>query len=184
MSVREQERRQRAVERRIDKAMRRADTEVRDRIEQRAKAADRRKEQVIRRIEKGDVQPRPLPGLREDSMESAESMQSMESAESMQSMESADYASAVTEEEANAGGGMMEDMPLEGHMPIDPARAGEDLAQRLTEDTGAGGDVHLHNERKADEMAKQMTEDTGAGGDMNLHAERKVDQMGSEMFED
>jgi len=137
MSVREQERRQRETELRIDEAMRRADKEVKGRIEARAKAADRRKEQVIRRIEKGDVQPRPLPSLREDSMESAESMEPMESAESMKSMESADYASAVTEDEADAG--MMEDMPLEGHMPIDPARAEEDLAQRVTEATGAGG---------------------------------------------
>ncbi len=183
MSVREQERQQREAERRISEAMHRADREVGDRIEWRAKAADRRKEQVVRRIEKGDVQPRPLPGLREDSMESSESMQSMASSESMQSMASANHASAVTKKEANVGGGMMEDMPLEGHMPINPAQAEEDLAQRLTEDTGAGGDIHLHNERKADEMSNQMTEDTGAGGDMTLHAERKVDQMGSEMFE-
>ena len=85
--------------------------------------------QVIRRIEKGDVEPRPLPGLREDSMESMESMKSMKSP---------NYASEVTEEEADAGQ-MMQDMPLEGHMPIDPAQAEEDLAQRVTEDTASGG---------------------------------------------
>ena len=116
-----------------------------------------------------------------ESMQSAESMKSMESAKSMQS---ADYASAVTEEEANAGMGMMENMPLDGRMPIDPKRAEEYLAQRVTEDTGAGGDPHAHNESKADELSKQMTEDTGAAGDMTLHAERKVDQMGREMAED
>ena len=75
-------------------------------------------------------------------------------------------------------------MPLEGVIPYDPASAEQDLAERTTEETGSGGDVHLHAERKADEMAQQMTKDTGAGGDMNLHAERKVEQMGNEMFED
>ncbi len=60
MSVREQERRQRETERRIDEAMRRADREVKGRIEARAKAADRRKEQVIRRIEKF-VYPSEVP---------------------------------------------------------------------------------------------------------------------------
>lgn len=184
MSVRDQERRQREAERRIDQTMRRADKQVRDTIEARAVAADHRKEQVKRRIEIGDVEARPLPGMREDSMESMPSMDSSESMESMKSMESADYASALTPEEANVGGNMMQDMPLEGKMPIDPAQAEEDLAQELTEETGSGGDIHLHAERKAEEMANQMTEDTGAGGDMNLHAERKVEQMGNEMFED
>jgi hypothetical protein len=75
-------------------------------------------------------------------------------------------------------------MPLEESMPYDPASAEEDLAQRVTEETGSGGDVHLHAERKAEKMAQQMTEDTGAGGDMNLHAEHKVDQMENEMSED
>ena len=138
MSVREQERRQKEAERRMDKEMRRADKETRREIEARAGAADKRMRQVIRRIEKGDVEPRPLPGIREDSMESMESMPSMESMESMKSTESADYASEVTEEEAEAGR-MMQDMPLEGHMPIDPAQAEEDLAQKVTEDTGSGG---------------------------------------------
>src|ERR671910_281477 len=114
MSVREQERRQKEAQRRIDKVMRRADKETRREIEARAGAADKRMRQVIRRIEKGDVEPRPLPGVREDSMESMESMPSMESMESMKSMESADYATEVTEEEADAGR-MMQDMPLQGH---------------------------------------------------------------------
>jgi hypothetical protein len=174
MSIRDQERRQREAERRIDQRMRRADAEIKTRIEQRAREATLRAQEVVRRIEKGDVQPRPLPGLREDSVASMESMESMESAESMKSMPSAGYVSEAT---ANADAGMMEDMPLQGVMPIDPAEAEEDLAQRVTEDTGAGGDPHLHNERRAEQMTKEMTEDTGAEGDMNLHAERKVDEM-------
>ncbi len=178
MSVRDQERRQQEAERKLNEAMLRADREVRQPMEARAKAADRRKEQVKRRIEVGDVEPRPLPGMREDSLASMESMPSMESSPSMKSMESADYASEVNEQEADAG--MMEDMPL----GIDPEAAHEDLAQRVTEDTGAGGDPHLHAERKADELAKEMTEDTGAEGDMQVHADRKVDQMATEMLED
>jgi hypothetical protein len=46
-------------------------------------------------------------------------------------------------------------------MPYDAASAVEDLAKRVTEETGSGGDVHLHAERKADEMAQQMIEDAG-----------------------
>jgi hypothetical protein len=87
MSVRDQERRAR-------EAMRRSD-EVASRIERRMQAAVRqaneaslRAEEVERRIEVGDVQPRPLPSLREDSMES---MKSSKSIESMRSMESADW---------------------------------------------------------------------------------------------
>ena len=147
--------------------MRAADKHVRGGILARQKAADRRANDMIKRIEKGGVDPQPLPSLREDSMAS---------------MESAETASGVTgEAEAKE---MQEGMPLEGVMPYDPASAGEDLAERTTKDTGAEGDPHQHNESKAGEMAQQMTEDTGAGGDMNLHAERKVEQMGDEMFED
>ncbi len=100
----------------------------------------------------------------------------------MPSMESADYKNEVTDGEAEAG--MMQDMPLEGVMPYDPASAEEDLAKRVTEETGSDGDPHAHNERKADEISKQFTEDTGADGDMIEHAERKVNQMGREMFEE
>lgn len=182
MSIRDQERRQREAERRIDAAMRRANREVRDRIEQRAHAADIRAAQIVRRIEKGDVEPRPLPGLREDSLASMQSMPSMQSSASMPSMGSADYASDV--DDVPAGAGMMQNMPLEGVMPYDPESAHEDLAQRVTEETGSEGDPHAHAEREADEISDQITEDTGAGGDMNLHAERKVEQMGQEMFED
>ena len=187
MSIRDQERRQREAERSINEAMRRADREVGKRIEARAHEATLRAREVVRRIEKGDVQPRPLPGLREDSMESMESMGSMQSAASIKSMQSGDYVSGLSDEaekEGNAGGNMMKDMPAQESMPYDPQSAEEDLAQRVTEETGSGGDPHLHNERKADEIAKQITEDTGTEGDMTLHAERKVEQMGSEMFQD
>lgn len=156
--------------------MRAADRHVRGNILARQKAADLRSNEVIERIERGGVDPRPLPGLREDSMASMESMPSMESSPSMASLESAETVSDVTGE-ADADE-MHEDMPLAGVMPYDPASAEEDLAQRVTEDTDAGGDPHQHNERKADGLAHQMTEDTGAGGDMNLHAERKTEQSG------
>jgi hypothetical protein len=182
MSVRDQERRQKESERRIDERMLAADKHVRGNILARQKEADRRADEVVKRIEEGGVDPRPLPGLREDSMASMESMPSMESSPSMASIESAEPVSGVTGE--TEPGGMHEDMPLEGVMPYDPASAEEDLARRAAGETGSGGDVHLHAERKAGEMAHQMTEDTGADGDMNLHAERKVQQMGSEMFED
>jgi hypothetical protein len=161
MSVRNQEQRERQARRRIDKAMRRADREIKTQIEARAREATLRANEVKRRIEKGDVQPRPLPGMREDSMASMESMPSLQSMQSMQSMESADYASGVSEEaqkEVEAGGIMMKDMPLEGQ-PMDPERAHDDLAQRATEETGSGGDPHLHADRKVDQMAEGMFED-------------------------
>jgi hypothetical protein len=182
MSIRDQERRQKESERRIDERMRAADKHVLGNILARQEAADRRAEEVRERIEKGGVEPRPLPGLREDSMASMGSMPSMESSPSMESIESAETVSGVTGEAEPAG--VQEDMPLEEIMPYDPASAEEDLAERMTEETGSGGDLHLHAERKAGKMARQMTEDTGAGGDMNLHAERKVEQMGNDLFDD
>ena len=177
MSIREQERRQKESERRIDERVRLADRDVLGGILARQREADLRAEDVVERIEKGGVDPRPLPGLREDSMASMESMPSMGSSPSMGSIESAETVSGVTGEAQQSGA--QEDMPLEGAIPYDPASAEEDLAERSTEETGSGGDVHLHNERKAGEMAQQMTGDTGADGDMNLHAERKVAQMGT-----
>ena len=161
--------------------MRAADKYVRGNILARQEAAERRSNDVIKRIEKGGVDPRPLPGLREDSMASMGSMPSMESSPSMESIESAETVSGVTGEAEPAG--VQEDMPLEDVMPYDPASAEEDLAEMVTEETGSGGDLHLHAERQAGEMARQMTEDTGAGGDMNLHAERKVEQMGNDLFD-
>jgi hypothetical protein len=182
MSVRDQERRQKEAERRIAEQMRAADRRVRGAILARQKAADLRANEVVERIEKGGVDPRPLPSLREDSMASMESAPSMESSPSIASIESAEPVSDVSGEAGAEE--MQDDMPLAGVMPYDPASAGEDLAERTTEDTGAGGDPHRHNDRKAGEMAKQMTEDTGSGGDMNLHAERKVEQTGDQMFDD
>lgn len=182
MSIREQERRQKQAEKRIDERMRRSDREVRGAMEERSRQADLRAKEVVRRIEKGDADPRPLPGIREDSLESMESMKSMESSESMESMKSAEPVMEVSvDAEAREMG---KDMPLEEHVPFNAAEAEEDLARRITEDTGGHGDPHAHNEQKADEMSRQMTEDTGAEGDMTKHAEGKVDQMGQEMFED
>src|SRR4028119_2288056 len=93
LSIREQERRQKQAMDRIDERMRRSDREVRGAMDERSRQADLRAREIVRRIEKGDADPRPLPGLREDSLESMESMksmESMESSESMKSMESAD----------------------------------------------------------------------------------------------
>ena len=90
MSVRDQERR-------AQEAMRQAN-KVRTRIERRMQGAVRqadeaslRAEEVRRRIEVGDIQPRPLPSLRADSLGSMESMKSSKSIETMKSMESADW---------------------------------------------------------------------------------------------
>jgi hypothetical protein len=76
--------------------MRRAE-ECEKRIERRMQQAVRqaneatlRAEEVRRRIEVGDVQPRPLPSLREDSMPSSPSTPSTPSTESMKSMKSAE----------------------------------------------------------------------------------------------
>jgi hypothetical protein len=182
MSIRDQERRQKESERRISERVRMADKHVLGNILARQKQADLRAQEVVQRIEKGGVDPRPLPGLREDSLASMESMSSMEPSPSMASIAPAETVSGVKGE--SEASGMQGDMPLEESMPYDPASAEEDLAQRVTEETGSGGDVHLHAERKAEKMAQQMTEDTGAGGDMNLHAEHKVDQMENEMSED
>jgi len=69
MSVREQEQRKqealrkaKEVEKRIERRMRETD--------RRAHEAELRAEEVRRRIETGDVEPRPLPGMREDSIPS------------------------------------------------------------------------------------------------------------------
>ena len=103
MSIRDQERRQKDSERRINERMRAADKYVRGKILARQKQADLRAQEVVQRIEKGGVDPRPLPGLREDSLASMESMPSMESSPSMASIESAETVSGVTgESEASA----------------------------------------------------------------------------------
>ena len=181
MSIREQERRQRQSEKRIDDRMRRSDREIRGAMEERSRQADLRAKEIVRRIEKGDTDPRPLPGIREDSLGSMESMKSMESSESMRSMPSADPVLEVNvDAEAREMG---KGMPLDEYVPFNAAEAEEDLAQRVTEDTGGHGDPHAHNEQRAEEISRQMTEETGAEEDMTKHAEGKVDQMGREMFE-
>ncbi len=86
MSIRDQERRQESVERRIDRRMRASDKHVLGNILARQKEADRRAEEVVERIEKGGVDPRPLPSLREDSMNSMESMPSIKSSPSVESI--------------------------------------------------------------------------------------------------
>ncbi len=176
--MREQERRKREAISRADGIQNRISGRMRE-VELLAKEAKRRSDQVKRRIEVGDVDPRPLPSLREDSLPSMESMESSESMASMESMESAALTSGVpSEEEAYDGGNMSEDMPL----GIDPKRAHEELGQRITEETGSDGDIHLHAQRRGEEMKKEMTEDTGAGGDMIEHADRKVQQMEDELL--
>jgi hypothetical protein len=84
--------------------MRRADeaaSRIARRMQQAVRQADQaslRAEEVRRSIEVGDVQPRPLPSLREDSIPSMESMKSMKSIESIKSMESAKKLNAPDEE--------------------------------------------------------------------------------------
>ena len=80
--------------------MRAADRRVRGGILARQKAADLRANEVVERIEKGGVDPRPLPSLREDSMASMESMTSMGSSPSMASIESAE---PVSDEQGSGG---------------------------------------------------------------------------------
>ena len=178
--MREQERRKRQAINRADGVKNRIAGRMQD-VELIAKETKRRADQVKRRIEVGDVEPRPLPSLREDSLPSMESMESSESMASMETTESAALASGVpSKEEAYDGGNMSEDMPL----GIDPKSAHEELGQRITEDTGSDGDIHLHAQRRGEEMRKEMTEDTGAEGDMQEHADRKVQQMENELLGD
>ncbi|MBA3609813.1 MAG: hypothetical protein H0W54_00095 [Rubrobacter sp.] len=121
----------------------------------------------------GDVEPRPLPGVREDSLPSMKSMESMRTAETV---------SGVTgEAEARD---VQEDMPLEDIMPQSAESAANDLAARVTEDTGGSGDPYEHASGKADELARQMTDDTDADGDMNLYADRKVEGMKEDLAQD
>ena len=103
MNIRDQERRQEESERRISERMRAADKHVRGNILARQKDADRRAREVVQRIERGGVDPRPLPGLRQDSLASMESMSSMESSPSMASIESAETVSGVTGESEASG---------------------------------------------------------------------------------
>ena len=167
MSIREQEGRQKEAEKRIDRAMRQADRNVRGSVEARAREADKRAREVIRRIEKGDVEPRPLPGLREDSMESMESMQSMQSMESMQSIESAETESGVTGEADPQG--MQEGMPLEEAVPYNAAERGE----------GPGPAGYGRHWLRRGSARAQRAEGAGAGdGDDRGHRRRRRREPG------
>ncbi len=85
MSVRDQERKERELIRRINEVEKQADRRVGQRILHQQQQADLRADEVERRIEKGDVQPRELPGKKEDSVNSTGSVESAESAPSMES---------------------------------------------------------------------------------------------------
>src|ERR687894_2837127 len=94
MSVRDQERRAREAMRRADETASRIARRMQRAVRQ-ADEASLRAEEVRRSIEVGDVQPRPLPSLREDSIPSMKSMESMESTRSAKlrdkRLASADY---------------------------------------------------------------------------------------------
>ena len=78
MSVREQERRAQEAMRRAEKVEARIERRMQEAVRQ-AEEATLRAEEVRRRIEVGDVRPRPLPSLREDSLPSTPSSPSMPS---------------------------------------------------------------------------------------------------------
>src|SRR3954462_12690502 len=88
MSVRDQERRARQALSRSNDVQTRIERRMNQAVRQ-AEEAMLRAEEVRRRIEVGDVDPRPLPSLREDSIPSIPSMKSMESIESIKSAKSA-----------------------------------------------------------------------------------------------
>ena len=122
----------------MDDTMRRADRRARI-VLARQKEADKRSKEVVRRIEKGDANPRPLPGMREDSMGSMDSTASMDSSRSLETP-----APAEPLAEVSADASTDETTPAE--------EAGGDLAHRVTKDTGSQGDPHAHNEQKFEEM--------------------------------
>jgi DnaJ domain len=65
MSVRDQEGRTREAMRRTDQVTKRIEGRMRE-VDRRAKEADLKAEEVRRRTEVGDIEPRPLPSMRED----------------------------------------------------------------------------------------------------------------------
>lgn len=85
MSVRDQERQEQELMRRVYEAQRKSDREVEGRILKKQREAELRADEVERRIEKGDITPRALPGKMEDSVESTKSMESTESMKSIES---------------------------------------------------------------------------------------------------
>jgi hypothetical protein len=98
MSMREQERRKRRAKRRGDTVKREIAAKRRN-TELLAKEAKRRADQVKRRITVGDVEPRSLPSVREDSLPSIASTESSKSIASMESTESAALTGRVPSEE-------------------------------------------------------------------------------------
>ena len=69
MSVREQEQREQEDLRKAKEVEKRIERRMREAV-RRANEAELRAEEVRRRIETGDVEPRPLPGMREGSIPS------------------------------------------------------------------------------------------------------------------
>src|SRR5919107_488548 len=104
MSVRDQERRAREAMRHSDKVASRIERRVQGGARQ-GDHATLRAEEVERRIEVGDVVPRPLPSLREDSMESMKSMKSIESMKSMKSPELLDKTGSSADYSEDYGSG-------------------------------------------------------------------------------
>lgn len=85
MSVRDQERQEQELMRKVNEAERKADKEVGERIQKQQREAELRADEVERRINEGDITPRALPGKKEDSVESTKSMESTESTKSIES---------------------------------------------------------------------------------------------------
>lgn len=85
MSVRDQERREQELMLRVNEAQNKSDREVGQRILRMQREAELRADEVERRIEEGDVRPRALPGKREDSVESTESIESTGNMKSIES---------------------------------------------------------------------------------------------------
>ncbi len=69
MGIREQEQREREAMRKADKVVTRIERRIQEAM-RRANEATLRAEEVRRRVEGSDVKPRPLPGMREDSVPS------------------------------------------------------------------------------------------------------------------
>jgi hypothetical protein len=85
MSVRDQEQREKELMRKVYEAQRKSEREVEARILKQQREAEKRAKEVERRIERGDVTPRPLPGKKEDSVESTGSIESTGSMKSIES---------------------------------------------------------------------------------------------------
>lgn len=85
MSVRDQERKEQELTRKVREAERKADEKIGKRVMKKQREAELRADEVERRIDKGDIEPRSLPGKRGDSVESTESIESTKSMKSIES---------------------------------------------------------------------------------------------------